>query len=109
MALWHDYFTRISQDGIADEALFGFIMLVNLLTGGGAILLDGVDDVFDIFNVIVNSDGLADWVKEDLLFLVVLVVGAKRARTSFESAVVETYLAQTAERLGSVIFAQFPD
>ena len=56
-----------------------------------------------------NSDGLADWVKENLLFLVVLVVGAKRARTSFESAVVETYLAQTAERLDPVISAQLPD
>lgn len=109
VAQWHDGITRLCQDGIADEALFGFIMLVNLLTGGGAILPDGVDDAFDTFNVIVNSDGLADWVKEDLLFLVVLVVGAKRARTSFESAVVETYLAQTAERLDPVISAQLPD
>ena len=52
-----DYRYSISI-GIADEALFGFIMLVNLLTGGGAILPDGVDDAFDTFNVILNSSDL---------------------------------------------------
>ena len=109
VAQWHDCFTRLSQDGIADETLFGLIMLINFLTGGGAILPDGVDDAFDAFNVILTSNGLADWVREDLLFLVVLAAGAGRARTGSEAAVVETYLAQTAERLDPVISAQLPD
>ena len=109
VAQWHDCFTRLSQDGIADETLFGLIMFINFLTGGGAILPDGVDDAFDAFNVILTSNGLADWVREDLLFLVVLAAGAGRARTGSEAAVVETYLAQTAERLDPVISAQLPD
>lgn len=109
VAQWHDYFTRLSQDGIADEALFGLIMFIDFLTGGGAILPDGVDDAFDTFNVILNSNGLAEWVRDDLLFLVVLVIGAGRARTGSEAAVVETYLAQTAERLDPAISAQLPD
>ena len=109
VALWHDYFTRMSQDGIADEALFGFIMFVNFLTLGGAILPDGVADAFDTFNVILDSSDLGDWVRDDLLFLVVLVIVAGRARTGSEAAVIETHLAQTAERLDPAISAQLPD
>lgn len=109
VALWHDYFTRMSQDGIADEALFGFIMFVNFLTLGGAILPDGVADAFDTFNVILDSSDLGDWVRDDLLFLVVLVIVAGKARTGSEAAVIETYLAQTAEHLDPAISAQLPD
>ena len=109
MAQWHDYCTHLSQDGITDEALFGLIMLVNFLTRGGAILPDGVDDAFDTFNVILNSSDLAGWVMNDLLFLLALASGASKARTGSEAAIVETYLAQTAERLDPVISAQLPD
>ncbi len=109
VAQWHDYCTHLSQDGITDEALFGLIMLVNFLTRGGAILPDGVDDAFDTFNVILNSSDLAGWVRNDLLFLLALASGASKARTGSEAAIVETYLAQTAERLDPAISAQLPD
>ena len=109
VAQWHDYCTHLSQDGITDEALFGLIMLVNFLTRGGAILPDGVDDAFDTFNVILNSSDLAGWVRNGLLFLLALASGASKARTGSEAAIVETYLAQTAERLDPAISAQLPD
>ena len=66
-------------------------------------------DVLDDLAVVMSDEDLSGWVKSDLLTIAALVAYAKDAKTSHESAAVETYLAGVAQRLDPEISKKLPD
>ena len=66
-------------------------------------------DVLDDLAVVMSDEDLSEWVKTDLLTIAVLVTYAKDAKTSHESAAIETYLAGVAQRLDPEISEKLPD
>ena len=66
-------------------------------------------DVLDDLAVVMSDEDLSGWVKSDLLTIAALVAYAKDAKTSHESAAVETYLAGVAQRLDPEISEKLPD
>ncbi len=85
-----------------DTVLQGLEDLLNEAPEGT--LKDGLADLL----IVLSDPDLAQWVRTDLLVILVLGAQAVRAGTSQETARVETYLSQAADRLDPVISARLP-
>ncbi|MDU0347359.1 hypothetical protein [Actinomyces sp. MRS3W] len=81
---------------------------LSVLSLGGAMLPDGMDDMLQGAETILGDSDLADWVIADLTFIMALAIWAQRAETGAEAAMVETYLARVATELDPAISAKLP-
>ncbi|MDU5873727.1 MAG: hypothetical protein E6Z28_01640 [Actinomyces urogenitalis] len=88
---------------LMDDTVFhGLQDLVNEAPEGT--VKDGLADLL----IVLSDADLAQWVRTDLLAILVLGVQAVRAGTSQEAARLEAYLSQAADRLDPVISARLP-